>query len=156
MTEVTERPTRGSTSTRPIVRASHLRTIRCFPPTVAPRIFTVGQPKLDGWLLAGTGSAGLKLPPAASSVLDARNSAPASRLSTCRAVRTGARNDKAAGVSAGARSSTSPARLHRATGPHSGRCGMNRTNAGRSATGYYYTNGTSPKGHDRALNPALD
>jgi len=33
---------------------------------------------------------------------------------------------------------------------------MNRTNAGRSATGHYYTNGTSPKGHDRALNPALD
>ncbi len=39
-------------------------TIRCFPPTVAPRIFTVGQPELDGWLLAGTGSAGLQLPPA--------------------------------------------------------------------------------------------
>ena len=107
MTEMAQRPTCGSTSTRPIVRASHLRTIRCFPPTVAPRIFTVGQPKLDGWLLAGTGSAGLQLPPAASSVLDARNSAPASRLSTCRAVRTGARNDKAAGVSAGARISTS-------------------------------------------------
>jgi len=49
---------------KPASKAPDMDTIRCFPPTVAPRIFTVGQPELDGWLLAGTGSAGLQLPPA--------------------------------------------------------------------------------------------
>ena len=75
MTELAELSARPAArpAPSPPCGASQLRTIRCFPPTVAPRIFTVGQPKLDGWLLAGTGSAGLQLPPAASSVLDARN-----------------------------------------------------------------------------------